>query len=92
MLKWLKDVTISHYSQYGTGTVSYPVEHDPTYEAAYADVESGSYDAAEVRVDETGDWLFRAWRVSPTSFAWQTRAMAAPAFMPYKERTRAAAQ
>lgn len=81
MFKWLKDVTLSPAGS-GVGTISFPAAHDPTHGAAWMAVACGREDASEVR-DDNDDWLFRAWRVSPTSFAWQTRAMAAPAFEAY---------
>jgi hypothetical protein len=69
--------------RYGIGSVSYPIEHDPDHARAWAAVESGREDWAEVRDDRTGTALFRAWRISATSWAWQTSIMGAPAFAQY---------
>jgi hypothetical protein len=59
--------------------VTYPVCDDPTHARAYSDVAIGLVDEASV-VAPCGTVLFRAWRVTPTSFAWQTATMRAPAF------------
>ena len=73
---------------YGMGGTSLPSLHDPTHERAYRIVEHQAEDWAEVRIhDAPGNGprplAFRAWRVSATSFAWQTPVMPAPAFATY---------
>lgn len=62
--------------------VSRPVAADPTFRLAYDDVATGEADWSEVRDVRTV--LYRAWRVSRTTFAWQTLDMDAPAFVPYR--------
>jgi hypothetical protein len=64
--------------------VSRPAASDPEHRLAYDDVATGEADWAEVRDVRTRTVLYRAWRVSRTSFAWQTSSMSAPAFMPYR--------
>lgn len=88
MESWQNDVGAhvpkdARVGSYGIGSVSYPTAHDPTHRKAWKDVEHGTVDYAEVRDVENGGISFRAWRVSAESWAWQTPAMAAPAFARY---------
>jgi len=67
--------------QYGVGGASYPTAHDPDHRRAWNGVKHEDVDWAEVR---DGTFVaFRAWRVSATSWAWQTATMSAPAFAAY---------
>ena len=70
-------------SPHGTGGVSYPAEHDPDHRRAWEAVSGGSDDWAEVRSVPDGTILFRAWRISQESWAWQTPVMPVPAFARY---------
>jgi len=70
-----------------THGVGYPVRSDPTYKKAHDAVMYGDEDWAVVYSSDGEYILFRAWRISPFSYAWQTSAMAAPAFHPYMNRT-----
>lgn len=66
--------------------VSRPSASDPLHDRAYLDVATGEADWSEVTFN--GAVLYRVWRVSRTSFAWQTSTMSAPAFASYSEVTR----
>lgn len=73
---------------FGSGGTSYPVAHDPDHRKAWKQIEHQVCDWSEVRVhDAPGNGprplVFRAWRVSTDSWAWQTSQMAAPAFATY---------
>lgn len=86
MTTGLQEPTVTREARinpHGIGSVSYPVATDPTHEKAWHAVENQVEDFATVRDPESGTILFRAWRVSSTSWAWQTSVMPAPAFMPY---------
>ncbi|HET7181014.1 MAG TPA: hypothetical protein VFI15_02150 [Candidatus Limnocylindrales bacterium] len=73
--------------------VSRPAVADPEHARAWADVSGGDADWADVygppnRRERTGPILFRAWRISRDSWAWQTPAMPAPAFARYGDGLR----
>ncbi len=72
-------------ARFGTGGTSYPIAHDPMHDRAHAEVAEQRDDWAEVRYEGAypAPLAFRAWRVSATTYAWQTAAMASPAFYPY---------
>lgn len=55
---------------------------DPDDRKSWAAVSRGEADLAVVRNGE-GYVLFRAWRISPISWAWQSSTMGAPAFAAY---------
>lgn len=63
----------------GIDGVTYTSSADPTHAHAHDAVENGK-DWACVYSNDGEYLLFRAWRVSPTAYAWQTPAMPSPAF------------
>jgi len=72
--------------QYGKGGTSFPRAHDADHQRAAKIVQHGAEDWSEVRSDGPypAPLLFWAYRVSATSWAWQTPAMSAPAFEGYE--------
>jgi hypothetical protein len=55
---------------------------DPTHQQAWEAVRDGKADLAVVRNRE-GYILFRSWRITQNSWAWQTSQMGTMAFAPY---------